>query len=332
MRPVARSSGWVWAALLAGLALLVGLTAWQGLGTIVDTLGVAGPRVLWLAPLFAAPLAATTVGWWALFDVGARPALVRLAFARWVGFAVNQLLPSARVGGEIVRVRLVPPEAAPRASVVATVVADKTAQVATVAMFAALAVGALAFREAEPQLLGLGLAGVALVAVVGVAFYLAQRGGGADAAGRWLGRIVPEGRRDAWQAGASDVDAALRRTYRGPGFAFDVVANLAFRLGLTVEVWLALRFLGHPVDFLDALILEGLNQALRAAVFVIPGALGAQESGFILLGGVLGIPPPVALSVSLCKRARELLVGLPALVAWQLGEGRAWLRSTDQRE
>jgi putative membrane protein len=332
MAPVARSSAWIWAAFSLGLAVLIGLTAWQGLDVVVQTLGVAGARVLWLAPLFAAPLAATTVGWAALFDGTQRPPISQLLYARWVGFAVNQLLPAARVGGEIVRVRLVAPKHAPMPATIATVVADKTAQVATVALFAALGIGALAFREVAPHLLGPGLAGIALVGAAGGAFYVTQRRGGVDVAGRLLGRLVPDGRRDAWQAGTADVDAALRRAYRGSGFAIDVAANLLFRLALTIEVYLVLHFLGHPVDPLDALILEGLNQVLRAAAFMVPGALGAQETGFVVLGSVLGIPPPVALSVSLCKRARELLVGLPALAAWQLGLGRAWVRSSAQRE
>jgi len=35
--------------------------------------------------------------------------------------------------------------------------------------------------------------------------------------------------------------------------------------------------------------------------------------------------------VSLAKRGRELLVGLPALVVWQLGDGRAALRAVTGR-
>jgi hypothetical protein len=75
----------------------------------------------------------------------------------------------------------------------------------------------------------------------------------------------------------------------------------------------------------EALILESLGQAIRAAAFAIPGALGVQESGFIVLGGVLGVPPAPSLALSLVKRARELALGLPGLIAWQITEGRdAW--------
>jgi hypothetical protein len=47
-----------------------------------------------------------------------------------------------------------------------------------------------------------------------------------------------------------------------------------------------------------------------------------QEAGFILVSGLFGISPDTAIALSMVKRARELLVGLPGLVAWQWSEGR----------
>ena len=46
----------------------------------------------------------------------------------------------------------------------------------------------------------------------------------------------------------------------------------------------------------------------------------------MLLGGMLGLGPEVALAVSLVRRARALLLRLPALLVWQIAEGRLlWL-------
>jgi hypothetical protein len=50
------------------------------------------------------------------------------------------------------------------------------------------------------------------------------------------------------------------------------------------------------------------------------GALGVQEGGLILLGAVVGLAPEVALALSLVKRIRELLVGLPGLLVWQMDQ------------
>jgi len=93
------------------------------------------------------------------------------------------------------------------------------------------------------------------------------------------------------------------------------------------EIWIALYFMGHPIDFREALILESLVQAVRAVGFVIPGALGVQEGGFVLVGALLGLTPDVSLALSLVKRMRDLLLGVPALAGWHFIEGkRMWLR------
>ncbi len=86
----------------------------------------------------------------------------------------------------------------------------------------------------------------------------------------------------------------------------------------TLEIWAGLWLLGSPVTFLDALMLESLIQAVRGAAFFMPGALGVQEGGLILLGAVVGLTPQVALALSLIKRIRELLLGLPGLLSWQM--------------
>ncbi|MDQ2694335.1 MAG: TIGR00374 family protein, partial [Pseudomonadota bacterium] len=98
---------------------------------------------------------------------------------------------------------------------------------------------------------------------------------------------------------------------------------LAWLLGAG-EVWLGLYFLGYPVGLLEAVLLESLGQAVRSAAFAVPGALGVQEGGYMLLGGVLGLSPEAGLALSLVRRVRELLLGIPALLAWQAAEGR-WL-------
>jgi uncharacterized membrane protein YbhN (UPF0104 family) len=90
----------------------------------------------------------------------------------------------------------------------------------------------------------------------------------------------------------------------------------------SIEVWLVLHLMGQPVGLSEALILESLGHAIRSAVFVVPGALGFQEGGYMVLGALFGLPPQVGLALSLAKRVRELLLGIPALVLWQLVEGK----------
>ena len=86
--------------------------------------------------------------------------------------------------------------------------------------------------------------------------------------------------------------------------------------------WFALRLFGHPVDASAALMLESLSQAVRHLAFIVPAGLGVQEAGLVLFGHALGISGEMALAVSMAKRVREVLCGLPALLSWQWVEVR----------
>ena len=62
-----------------------------------------------------------------------------------------------------------------------------------------------------------------------------------------------------------------------------------------IEVWVVLNFMGYPLDYGDAVIIESLMHAVRGAAFAVPGALGAQEGGLIVLCAMFGVPPEAAL-------------------------------------
>ena len=78
--------------------------------------------------------------------------------------------------------------------------------------------------------------------------------------------------------------------------------------------------MGHPVSVAEAVVIESLLHAIRGAAFAIPGALGAQEGGLVLLCAAFGIPPEQAIALSLVKRAADLVLGVPGLVGWQMLE------------
>ena len=89
-----------------------------------------------------------------------------------------------------------------------------------------------------------------------------------------------------------------------------------------VEVCLALHFLGHDVGIVPGLIIESLGQALKAVGFAVPGALGVQEGGYIVICRIFGLSPEVAIALSLMKRLREVGLGVPGLLAWHRAEAR----------
>ncbi|MFC7538930.1 hypothetical protein ACFQU2_04895 [Siccirubricoccus deserti] len=83
-----------------------------------------------------------------------------------------------------------------------------------------------------------------------------------------------------------------------------------------------LWLLGHDVTLAEALVIESLAQALRNAGFMLPGALAVQEGAIIGAAALVGVPPGLALAVALVRRAREVVISLPGLIAWQRAELR----------
>jgi putative membrane protein len=159
-------------------------------------------------------------------------------------------------------------------------------------------------------------------------FFLVQRLGLFGGLARISSRLPGSQHWESLVGEAAALDDAVLCLYRNRR---SLAAAGLWRLGAwlvgTGEVWLALYFLGAPRSMTDALLLESLGQAVRALAFMIPGALGVQEGGYLLLGGLLGLGPELALAVSLAKRVREVVLGVPGLIAWQIAEGRhLWRR------
>jgi hypothetical protein len=85
-------------------------------------------------------------------------------------------------------------------------------------------------------------------------------------------------------------------------------------------VYWILDLIRFPVGWADALLLESVGQAIRGAAFAVPGALGVQEGGYVLLATLVGLPSHAGLALSLAKRTREILLGLPGLLYLHLSE------------
>jgi putative membrane protein len=317
-----------WAALLAvaGLMLATGLILQQGLGAIVAALGAAGLGIVWSGLFHLVPMVLNARAWQILLPGARKPGLAFFTWAVWVREAVNGLLPVARIGGEVASARLLRRRGVRNAPTLASLVVDMTLSILSQALFALLGVALLAARGdlggAWPVALAL-LAALPLVALLVAVQHFGLFG--------LLGRVfraVFGDRLGALVGSAIRLDRAVRQFYRRRDRILACTLwQLAGWLAGAGEVWLALHFLGHPIGLAEALIIEALIQAVSSAAFLVPGALGVQEGGFLAIGSLVGLPPDLALALALMRRARDLLLFVPALLAWQAAEGHAlWRR------
>jgi len=305
--------------LSVGAALFVALIAFTGFGSVASTLMSAGWLSLLVVAFHLLPLALDAGAIFVLFDRHTGHRTMRDALlARWVGESVNSLLPAGQLGGPVLMVRHLAQRGVRMRDAAAAITVSTTMQAIAQLVFAVLGLvlfGASTARGAGEDLRLPAIAVTALLALCMVGFYVAQRRGLFGRVLRLLSKL--SGKRD-WSAlttRADAVDAAVRQIYRAPGkVAATFALSLAGWLVGTGEVWLALRFLGHPVSWLDALLLESAGQAIRGAAFAIPGSLGAQEGGYLLLAPLVGLPADAALALALIKRAREIALGAPGLL------------------
>lgn len=305
--------------LIIGLTLFILLIAYRGVPQVVAALAGAGPGVLALAVFHAVPLLANAIGWRGLLVGGDQVRLATVARARWIGESVNGLLPVAQVGGNVVRAQLIARQGVRPARAAASVVVDITLNILAQIIFTLLGLCLLlidlrASHLAVPVAIGAGTMGIVLGG-----FYFTQRRGLRGGAVALIARIEGKLEGAGLATEAAALDDALTRLYSNRRIiaATSGWHLLSWILGAG-DVWLGLYFLGHPIDVVSALLIESLTQAMRTAAFVVPAGFGIQEGGFLLLGAIVGISPDVALALSLLKRARDLLLGLPGLVAWQV--------------
>jgi len=73
-----------------------------------------------------------------------------------------------------------------------------------------------------------------------------------------------------------------------------------------VEVSLALYLLRIPLTLERVLVIEILSTTIDAILFFVPGKVGTQEGGKVLIFSMLGLDPAQGLSFAIMRRIREM--------------------------
>jgi putative membrane protein len=250
-------------------------------------------------------------------------------WARIVREGVADLLPFTQVGGLIVGARTLAARgiALPLAfgSMIVDMTTEMTAQLVFTLFGLAMFVVLVWAAPDAGGLLPLILGGTGMMAVLIAALLLTQRHA-ASLANR-LGMLAPARSLVAVERLAAELRRLYGRRDRvAAAFLFNGAAWVASALG----AWLALRLMGIAVPVWSVLTVESLIFTVRSVAFAIPGAIGVQEASYVLLAPLLGLPPTAVLALSLVKRARDVAIGLPAVLAWQAQEARAVVRVGQQ--
>jgi conserved hypothetical protein/putative membrane protein len=319
----------VWLLGLAGAALFTILLIRQGLPQVGVAFAAAGWAIAAVVAYhFVVPVFLDALAWWVLFPKSERPALMQLVWMRWIGESVSTLVPSAAVGGDIVRARLAAVSGTPLPLAAGTVLVDITLGIFVQIAFTLLGLGLIVSVTGHRTLVGPTLIG-ALIGIVAVAgFYFVQRRG----MFRFIGVIISKlGNSPEWHSlvqTGDTLDQTVRTLYARRGGVVGCCwwTSISLVLG-SGEIWIALHAIGSHATWINALILQSVILTIRSAMFPVPGALGVQEGGYLVVGSLLGIPGDAAFALSLIARVRELALGIPGLISWQIIEARRLWRT-----
>jgi uncharacterized membrane protein YbhN (UPF0104 family) len=252
---------------------------------------------------------ANTLGWRLAFSPHQIvPSFGQLLLARIAGDGVNYLTPTATMGGEFVRVRILQ-EQAPVASLAASVMVAKLTQTVGVVIYISIGLFIVIGNLRLPVGAKLGIiASLALLAVMLLALAFLQRRGLLTPALRFSQRWTFLRFLTPLRSSAEQIDAEMSSIHR-KSFGRVILSSVAFALGFAcgvIESYLILWCFGIPRSLQLALAVDVLGVAVNNLTFFVPLRVGTQEAGKALVFAVLGLNPSQGLAAGVVCRIREL--------------------------
>jgi uncharacterized protein (TIRG00374 family) len=292
-----------------------------------STLGHYLRQVGWYWPALLLPYGLVNlleaVSWkYLILDPPAQLSLYRLFWLRLGGEALNQLTPTASLGGEPFKAARLKAGGVPMDTATASVVIHKGILVLSLTLYIVLGLvlAPVYLPAAVAHFKFLSLGALAL-AVAGLTFVVVQRhqpcGSGVRLLDRlgWCPAVLKE--KEGFLA---DLDAAMSRFYREHPGRMSFAFTLFFLSWLlhAVEVYLMFMVLGHPISPGLAVCLDALAMLFTALGFFIPASAGVQEGGNILLALGFDLGFTLGAAFSVLRRLREAFwLSLGLLVVWR---------------
>jgi putative membrane protein len=302
---------------LAGVAIVTGLVIYFGAGDVLRAL--TSVKISGFVEYIASQLGIVLglgLCWRMLLRSRMRGSYWLCTWGRMVRDATGEFLPFSQVGGYVLGARVITLGGVNVADAAASTLADITTEFLAQLVFIAVGLDILARKAPASGLFVPVGAGLAVAAVMAVGLILAQQGGS-----KIFRRIATKIAGSAGEGAALQMDklqASLDTIYSARDrLAWSAFFHLVCWFGTATASYVGFHALGVPLSYLDAICIEAMLHAIMALAFFVPGRVGIQEAAYTLLGGIFGIPPDIALSLSLLRRARDFVIAVPVLLVWQ---------------
>jgi glycosyltransferase 2 family protein len=318
-----------WVFFLAGLTLLLGMVYQVGLTDLLQSIEAMG---LWLFPyllLKAIPLLIHTAGWAACFSVAQpQPSFWHMVLVSRAGGAINQITPTATLGGEMVKVLLLEPMI-PRQQGMAAVIIDKATITLSNMLYVTL--GALYLTHVLPLSgeiqLGLSMTiGLLFLGLIG--FVATQRYGlvsKALLALEWL--RIGQGTLQHLRQKLLPLEAHLMAYYTQSPWRFvrSLLLHSIAHACNAMKTYILLRLLlgAQAPTLVQAIMVEAGVAALDQIFFFVPGRIGTLEGARFLVLSTFGVAQVYGLAFGLIARIEQLFWSGIGMIAYAFCTRRA---------
>ncbi len=292
---------------LITLALFLKELGWVNVSRYFLEVGYYWPLLLvpyGLVNLFGA------FSWRSLFpNKTSRPSLGQLFWLRLSGDSLNQLTPTASIGGELFRIQRLNALGVSWDDATISVVIQKAIFVLSLVLYILTGLSLTALTL-DTKGLDLGWLGVATLVLgfAGLTFIAIQRKNPFVSGIHFLEKfgLCPRILKQK-ETELASLDSSLAGFYReNPRLAFISFLWLFTSWLLHgTEVFIIFRLLGHPIDWSIALSLDALVMLFAALGFMIPGSLGVQDGGAILVSAGFGLGSSLGAAFCIMRRIRE---------------------------
>ncbi|CAH9018168.1 flippase-like domain-containing protein [Candidatus Nitrosacidococcus sp. I8] len=305
---------------IAGITLAIWLITQQGLDNVIQAiLSVGWKGILAVVMTHILQIIFSGIAWRVLFHNSWSPSIPAFVHARWIREAMDNLIPMVvAIGGTFIGARLLTLRGLKSSDASASAIVDLTAEAISHIVFTLLGLGLLIHSGYHGQIVKWILIGLTVLIFSIFIFILIQKSGALLSVERFFSWIT---KRFSISNALKGLHNNIQGFYRNPKAILTCIYIhfIAWFLG-SFEIWFILHFAGVPTSFTQAIILESLGQAIRSAGAMVPGAYGVQEGGYMILSSLFGIAPEMGLALSIVKRLRDIILGIPALIALQVLE------------
>lgn len=263
--------------------------------------------------IYALYFGADVLSWQYTFETLPRTAAWagRLYLVRMVGEAYNNITPMGSVGGEPIKAWLLKSNyGVPLRDSSASLVLSKTASMFSLVIFVFFAVF---FALDHPRLLDVHknwvIGAFAWFVFNILVLFLMQHLRLSSLAATRLGRSRFGAKLVGLVSGLHEMDDQFARFYgqqRGRLWWAMGWAMMNWIFG-AAELYAILYFIGHPISWTEAWLIESMLQLIRTVAFFIPAGIGVQEGTLMFAyAAITGTPTP-GIAAALVRRFRELV-------------------------